>query len=132
METTGRIESVIEALERSGFGQRADGLHDHAENAIANLRAAARERDSLREALQIALVQLGEHKDGMGAAHYHAANIGRAALNANPPAGAVRLPDGRDVKISQAGMDVLLAIADGNPVGAYVTAGILNWEPPRS
>jgi len=47
----------------------------------------------------------------------------------SPPSGCVRLPDGRDVKISHAGMTVLLAIADGNPLGAYVTAGILDWEP---
>lgn len=46
------------------------------------------------------------------------------------PPGHVRLPDGRDVKISEAGMTVLLAIADGNPLGAYVTAGILDW--PRT
>lgn len=41
------IQSVIEQLERSGFGARADGLHDHAENAITNLRAAQAERRAL-------------------------------------------------------------------------------------
>lgn len=36
--------------------------------------------DDLLAALKIARVQLGEHKDGMGAAHYHACNIADAAI----------------------------------------------------
>ncbi len=36
------IEAVIPRIERSGFGERADGLHEHAENALTLLRSAVR------------------------------------------------------------------------------------------
>lgn len=39
----------------------------------------------------------------------------------NPPEGCVRLPDGRDVKVSMLGMGILLDMADGKSVGSWLT-----------
>jgi hypothetical protein len=47
------------------------------DEADARLIAAA---PQLLEALEIVLVQLGEYKDGDGAAKFHAVNIGKAAI----------------------------------------------------